>query len=55
MVNLFFKLGLKAHPKELIEGTDSVTDQVILLAANDVTKIIIVTGSATKQNLLAAE
>ncbi|MBS0948601.1 DUF1643 domain-containing protein [Levilactobacillus brevis] len=54
MVNLFSKLGLKGHPKELIEGTDSVTDQVILLAANDVTQIIIATGSFPKQNPLAA-
>lgn len=55
MVNLFSKLGLKGHPKELIEGADSVTDQVVLLVANDVTKIIIATGSFPKQNLLAAE
>lgn len=55
MVNLFSKLGLKGHPKELIEGTDSVTDQVILLSANDVSQIIVATGSFPKQNVLAAE
>ncbi|MBS0979063.1 DUF1643 domain-containing protein, partial [Levilactobacillus brevis] len=55
MVNLFSKLGLKGHPKELTEGIDSVTDQVILLGANEVSQIIVATGSFPKQNILAAE
>ncbi|MCT3248883.1 DUF1643 domain-containing protein [Lactiplantibacillus plantarum] len=53
MVNLFSKLGLKANPKGLIEGADSVTDQVILLEANEVAQIIIATGSFPKLNVMA--
>lgn len=55
MVNLFSKIGLKEHPKELPRGIDSVTDQVILLEANDVAQVIIATGSFPKQNAMAED
>ncbi|AYM01488.1 DUF1643 domain-containing protein [Levilactobacillus yiduensis] len=53
MVNLFSALGINENPKLMTRGVDSVTDQVILLSANEVKQVILATGSFTNQNVMA--
>jgi len=53
MVNLFSALGINENTKLIARGVDSVTDQVILLAADDMKQVIVATGSFTNQNVLA--
>lgn len=53
MVNLFSALGINENPKLMANGVDSVTDQVILLSANEVKQVILATDSFTNQNVMA--